>query len=231
MGTRADFYVGTGINAKWMGSIGLDGYPEGIQPEKANFNQGEHLLESKTEEEFLQRLAIFFEKRNDVTRVTQGWPWPWETSHTTDYAYAFDKDHVNIYHFGSGPISYNDYLSYQEAKSQKKLPQGEQDLFNIKKAKFPNMKNVQNVTLGNRSGLLVVTSNIQDAQDNEIEKPSTKQAIKYLIDSSEMSIRMLRTEIKLRQESQDPKLMEYIPSLESAIAVIQLNIIKAKGVL
>lgn len=30
MGTRADFYVGKGPNAEWLGSTAMDGYPEGI---------------------------------------------------------------------------------------------------------------------------------------------------------------------------------------------------------
>jgi hypothetical protein len=29
MGTRADFYVGRGESAEWLGSIAYDGYPEG----------------------------------------------------------------------------------------------------------------------------------------------------------------------------------------------------------
>jgi hypothetical protein len=30
MGTRADFYVGRGGQAEWLGSIAWDGYPSGI---------------------------------------------------------------------------------------------------------------------------------------------------------------------------------------------------------
>lgn len=30
MGTRADFYVGTGANAEWLGSIAYDGHPDTI---------------------------------------------------------------------------------------------------------------------------------------------------------------------------------------------------------
>ncbi len=30
MGTRADFYIGRGPTAEWIGSLPLDGYPEGI---------------------------------------------------------------------------------------------------------------------------------------------------------------------------------------------------------
>jgi len=30
MGTRADFYVGIGPEAEWVGSIAYDGYPDGV---------------------------------------------------------------------------------------------------------------------------------------------------------------------------------------------------------
>jgi len=34
MGTRADFYVGRGKTAEWLGSIAWDGYPAGLWPNK-----------------------------------------------------------------------------------------------------------------------------------------------------------------------------------------------------
>lgn len=30
MSTRADFYVGRGAEAEWIGSISWDGYPDGV---------------------------------------------------------------------------------------------------------------------------------------------------------------------------------------------------------
>ena len=30
MGTRADFYIGKGTDAEWLGSIAWNGYPDGI---------------------------------------------------------------------------------------------------------------------------------------------------------------------------------------------------------
>jgi hypothetical protein len=30
MGTRADFYVGRGPDAEWLGSVAMDGYPSGV---------------------------------------------------------------------------------------------------------------------------------------------------------------------------------------------------------
>ena len=81
MGTRADFYVGRGENAEWLGSIAWDGHPCSI---------AEGVLAATTEAAFRSELAAFGDHRDDWTEPALGWPWPWDTSHTTDYAYAFD---------------------------------------------------------------------------------------------------------------------------------------------
>ena len=51
MGTRADFYVGRSETAEWLGSIGYDGYPEGI--DKA-------VLNATSEEEYRKAVTDFF---------------------------------------------------------------------------------------------------------------------------------------------------------------------------
>lgn len=116
MGTRADFYVGRGKSAKWVGSIAFDGYPDGITPysEKTEnwlgytqhlsdeWPTNEHLFDSITEEQFLSRLKRFFQYRDDVTLPEEGWPWPWDDSNTTDYSYAFDEGKVWGTCFGRG---------------------------------------------------------------------------------------------------------------------------------
>jgi hypothetical protein len=94
MGTRADFYIGRGKDAKWIGSTAWDGYPEGIIPKSGDYPEGQHLFDATNEQEFRDRLAQYFDGRDDVTLPAQGWPWPWENSATTDYAYAFDGGKV-----------------------------------------------------------------------------------------------------------------------------------------
>jgi len=156
MGTRADFYVGRGMYAEWLGSIGLDGYPDGIsltdkEREKIlpgievhthkNFPTGEHLFDSSTEEQYRQRVSQFFENRDDVSLPAMGWPWPWEDSQTTDYAYAFDDGRVWASSFGHGWFDPHE-------------PQPDDDN-HPKNAIFPNMKERMAVTFGKRSGLLV----------------------------------------------------------------------------
>ena len=133
MGTRADFYVGRGKKAEWLGSIAWDGYPGGL-PEK--------LLRATNLETFRANVEKFFKERKDVTRPAQGWPWPWGDSGTTDFSYAFDRKRVFISQFGGswyGP----------KAKRIPKVGTG--------KAEFPDMSTQKNVTLDSqRSGLIIL---------------------------------------------------------------------------
>lgn len=81
MGTRADFYVGRGARAEWLGSIAWDGYPEGID---------HGILTAETEDAFRERVSQFLTREDATLPERDGWPWPWETSYLTDYVYAFD---------------------------------------------------------------------------------------------------------------------------------------------
>ena len=132
MGTRADFYVGKGENAEWIGSIAWDGYPKEIP---------EEILKAKSEEEYRKNVEAFLEKRDDGTLPAQGWPWPWEDSGMTEYAYAFDNGEVYLCSFGTKWF----------------LPSEEKELeSDVKEAIFPNMANKQKVTLGERSGTIII---------------------------------------------------------------------------
>lgn len=157
MGTRADFYIGRGENAEWLGSVAWDGYPEGIilhleetEPtyprgpkvshKRGKWPEGKHLFDSKTEIEFRERLETFFQFRVDVSRPEDGWPWPWEDSSTTDYAYALDDGKVWASNFGRDWFDPKVSDTFAEGKKQ---------------VLFPNMKRIQNITLGKRSGVMV----------------------------------------------------------------------------
>lgn len=155
MGTRADFYVGRGPDAEWIGSTAWDGYPDGfgVNP-VGDFNQAlsdikrviknlddfdwkakglsfedamvlimnrvplERALKTlkaykpkgksrvtypmftaTTEEAFRAAIAEHVAVRDDFTSPDEGWPWPWNDSEITDYAYAFDDGKV----WGYGP--------------------------------------------------------------------------------------------------------------------------------
>src|ERR1044071_8308752 len=84
MGTRADFYVGRGPKAEWLGSIAWDGYDI----------SGFKIAQAKTAKTFRKRVAAFLISRDDVTLPSMGWPWPWEDSTLTDEVWAFDGGHL-----------------------------------------------------------------------------------------------------------------------------------------
>ena len=139
MGTRADFYVGTGKHAEWIGSLAWDGYPwnprsqAGIPPE---------LLACTTERDYRTRVAYLLEHRDDQdgTVPSDGWPWPWNDSHTTDYAYMFVDGKVLASYFGSTPFD-------------PQLPEPENP--DKRGVSFPNMQKRKRVSLGKRSGIMM----------------------------------------------------------------------------
>jgi hypothetical protein len=137
MGTRADFYVGRGPKADWLGSIAWDGYPRAIPAT---------IRRCKSVSEYRAAVSKFLDNRDDATFPKDGWPWPWEDSNTTDYAYAFDAGKVWYTGFGKWECAY----PYR--------PKNEPDDYDFMRDRFdfPNMKDKQNVALGKRSGLIVV---------------------------------------------------------------------------
>ena len=135
MGTRADFYVGRGKDAEWIGSIAWDGY---------EFDQSDdHPISiAKSEEEFVQAIEKTLECRDDATFPKNGWPWPWEDSNTTDYAYAWDDGKIWVSIFGSNWYEIGNRPEHEENHG--------------KEAIFPDMSDIQNLTFGKRSGLIVI---------------------------------------------------------------------------
>src|SRR5579859_7885802 len=133
MGTRADFYVGRGSDAEWLGSIGFDGYPSAIDVA---------VLSAWKERDYRVALASFFKDRSDYTSPEQGWPWPWDDSRTTDYAYAFDGGHVLASCFG--------HQWFDPTQPEPDHADGEAV------AEFPDMSAIKKVTFGKRSGLTVI---------------------------------------------------------------------------
>lgn len=144
MGTRADFYVGIGKEAEWLGSIPWDGYPSGIS---------ENLLKSQTLEEYKQNVNKFFATEKGVSRPEDGWPWPWENSRLTDYTYAFNDGKVVVSHFGS---KWFDPLK-EEPEEGKEWDYKIDPTKDESRVEFPDMTKAQKVTFGDRSGLIVMT--------------------------------------------------------------------------
>lgn len=135
MGTRADFYVGRGESAEWIGSIAWDGYPSGI---------ADAVLKATDETSFRQCVSAFLSDREDKSLPADGWPWPWDTSSTTDYAYAFDGNKVHASCFG-------------HAWFDPTVEQADEDEPSEKTAIFPNMKDIKRrPVFGAHSGVIVI---------------------------------------------------------------------------
>jgi hypothetical protein len=66
MGTRADFYIGRGKDAEWLGSVAWDGYPHGFD------RPG--LMDATTEADYRAAVAAELDSREDATKPTDGWP-------------------------------------------------------------------------------------------------------------------------------------------------------------
>jgi hypothetical protein len=142
MGTRADFYMGRGSAAEWLGSIGFDGYPKGID---------RPVLTAGTEDGFRIAVAMFLGGEDTATLPEQGWPWPWDNSSTTDYAYAFDDGRVWASCFGHAwfdPLAKDDDAEDDDAEDRHRGPQ----------ADFPDMSARKRVTYGRRSGAIFIGS-------------------------------------------------------------------------
>jgi hypothetical protein len=141
MGTRADFYVGRGSEAEWLGSIALDGYPEGV------FDHHFAPTDCGTVELWREKVAAFLDRDDRATLPEQGWPWPWDDSRTTDYAYAWDDG--TIYGSGYG------HAWFVVDPAAEEFGESEDDEAGPM-AVFPNMADRKAVTYGPRSGLIVI---------------------------------------------------------------------------
>lgn len=140
MGTRADYYIGRGPGAEWIGSTAWDSYPDGMPAA---------ILDATDEATFRAAVEAFFSERRDVTRPEQGWPWPWNDSATTDYAYAFDGGGV-FYSIGyPAPVW---WLHANGAQPDDDDPR----LLECERCVFPDMSMRKNVRFDHGSGLIIV---------------------------------------------------------------------------
>ena len=139
MGTRADFYVGRGLEAEWIGSYPWDGHPEGI---------GADVLNAKSEQSYRSAVADLLTD-DRATLPEQGWPWPWDDSRTTDFAYAFDSD--KVWASGYGSPWFDPLISRARDEDGDPVdPPGPL-------ATFPDMSERKAVTYGERSGLIMIS--------------------------------------------------------------------------
>jgi len=80
---KADFYIGQGPEANWIGSVTYDGYPESIPLE---------ILICTNPTLFEELVVEFIESKNGIVKTNgQRWPWLWQDSRMTDFSYFFDS--------------------------------------------------------------------------------------------------------------------------------------------
>ncbi len=137
MGTRSDYWIGRGLEAEWLGSLGWDGHPESVDPA---------VLKATDEQSFRAAVKSMLTESDDGTTPEMGWAWPWADSCLTDYAYAFDNGRVWASCFGHTWFDPNESREEDEENGDCRGP---------REAVFPNMTSKKNVTLGPRSGLIV----------------------------------------------------------------------------
>lgn len=150
MGTRADFYIGRGKDAEWIGSIAMDGYPADEETSRAGIPW--RILRLTSEENFREAAVAYVNNQSHGTIPDEGWPWPWDDSRTTDFAYAYDGGKVFASCFGR---TWHDPIAHAQADSdEQECVSGEWSAAG--KVDFPDMKPLKNVTTGVRSGLIIV---------------------------------------------------------------------------
>jgi hypothetical protein len=149
MGTRADFYVGRGLDAEWLGSVAMDGYAvaemEAEHADRGDENRAIWAIKTATDEKaFREAVKAYLDFQSHSTYPEQGWPW--DDSRTTDFAYAFNDGATYAASFG--------YVWWNAATES-----APDDDSPVKKCVFPDMKERQNVAWGNRSGLMIIQGN------------------------------------------------------------------------
>lgn len=128
MSTRADFWIGRGADAEWLGSVAFGG-GSWLEPTTA-------LGGALSPAQFRAAVAEIAAQNDHFTHPSMGWPWPWPDSRTTDYAYVMHDGVVSAYCFGR-PCS-ADGLSTDAQQVDW----------------FPDMTARTNVATGKRSGLM-----------------------------------------------------------------------------
>lgn len=150
MGTRVDFYVGRGPKAEWLGSYPFDGYPSGVF---VGMPINLFKVPTVSEQTWRDFVRWFLSSNADIaTTPDMGWPWPWNDSQLTDYAYALDDGIIYGAYFGRSWFKL-DPMADSWGEDVENTMFGEE-----KTCVFPQMRddNSPPATLGPRSGLIII---------------------------------------------------------------------------
>jgi len=102
---KADFYIGLGETARWLGSIGEGGEPARMEQYDL-FNTGSS-VEDYTEQSFIDAVRVIVGDAQDDDVPCSVWAdrageWPHDhnTSADTDYTYAFNNGCIHVFEEG-----------------------------------------------------------------------------------------------------------------------------------
>jgi hypothetical protein len=101
---KADFYIGLGENARWLGSIGDGGHPAVVTREHDLFNLDGN-IDDYTEDTFVAMVESILDDAPNhvlVARPSVGGTWPWDhnTSAGTAFAYAWNNGCIHVFEEG-----------------------------------------------------------------------------------------------------------------------------------
>lgn len=147
MGTRADFYIGTDPKTmEWLGSHALDGHPEKVP---------ESVIYAVDEADYRKCVAEKLATRRDWSGPDRGWPWPWEDSRLTDYAYTFAGGQFLVANWGNGWFAWKDATSDNFGDDEIVIPV-------VEPAAFPDMSAVQSIAwVDQHSGLITLSMQVR----------------------------------------------------------------------
>lgn len=150
MGTRADFYLGKGKDAEWLGSIAWDGNRDGIP---------DSILKAKAEPDYRAAVAAFLKERDDGTTPDMGWPWPWDDSSMSDCSYWFFDG--RCWEARGEDDRFGEVYAPCDEPEPDWDSGDEQELYaawlgNRERVEFPNMAAHKKVTFGRRSGVIIL---------------------------------------------------------------------------
>lgn len=98
MASKADFYLGRGLKAKWIGSITYGGYTPSENGRTLIIN----VCNANTEEKYREAvLALINYEHSEGFNPENGWPWDYPDSSGTDYSYYFAYHTVKCSCYGS----------------------------------------------------------------------------------------------------------------------------------
>ena len=125
--TKADFYIGNGIAANWIGSIREDGYPNGIPL---------NILICTNPTLYEELVVELIKERGGPIKTDGGmWPWLWPDSRMTDYSYMFLLDHNKVFASNYGRNFFDPILCVQNGTMESSYAGLGHPVFPLKEAR------------------------------------------------------------------------------------------------